>query len=378
MTQTQIVPQNKSIIQQRLSEIIKEVENKQSKLFFFVPDTKGKPMASVKHSYNIAKRLVDKGYRAIMLHDKKDYYGVKDWLGEDYANMEHLSFEDLNKTKNITIKGCDIFVVPEVYGQFIKELYNPQSDGKRMPSETIVLCQNHVLSFEEMMVGEQWRHFGVETVIATSGKLAEYMGDYQRGVDYNIINPVIEDCYFKKAVQQKPMIMLCCRNPKDAERVTKMFYQKYPMYGWIGFKALGTLSKEQFAREIQANMLAVWIDDHSTFGTFPLECMASNVPVIVKIPDLIPEWAENTESDKTVLKNNAIYVDNILTIPDMIAEFSESWLLGNIPDAFYGKESEPQKYSRNNFIEQVDRVFENVFARKIKKLTNILEKHNEE
>ena len=28
----------------------------------------------------------------------------------------------------------------------------------------------------------------------------------------------------------------------------------------------------------------------SSFGTFPIECMKSNTPVIGKIPRMVPEW----------------------------------------------------------------------------------------
>ena len=77
----------------RVQEEIKKIENKKSKVFFFVLDTKGNPSGSLEYIYKLAMIAKNDGYDVGMLYqsiDKSDkFVGVKDWLGQDYANIPH-------------------------------------------------------------------------------------------------------------------------------------------------------------------------------------------------------------------------------------------------------------------------------------------------
>ena len=68
------------------------------------------------------------------------------------------------------------------------------------------------------------------------------------------------------------------------------------------------------------------MDTQSSFGTFPLESMASNVPVIGKIPDLAPEW---------INEDNGVWITNQTLFPDVIADFIQNWLEDNIKPELY-------------------------------------------
>ena len=46
------------------------------------------------------------------------------------------------------------------------------------------------------------------------------------------------------------------------------------------------IPREEFAKELSKSFLSVWIDELSSFGTFPIESMKCNTPVIGKIPRL--------------------------------------------------------------------------------------------
>jgi hypothetical protein len=71
-------------MEERISKIensIKNLENKNSKIYFFVQDTKGNAKASLRYIYQMAWVLKENGYNPIMLHEKPDYFGVTGWLG---------------------------------------------------------------------------------------------------------------------------------------------------------------------------------------------------------------------------------------------------------------------------------------------------------
>jgi hypothetical protein len=365
--------ENKEIIE-KLVELRAKIQNKEGRLFFFVADTNGTPMASIEYIYKIAGIMHDEGYNVIMLHEKEKFVGVQNWMGEKYSSLKHISITTMNNNQEYQINGSDTFFIPELYSDLIKKLWET-----KLPSDTVVICQSHSFIFKYMNAGEGWSFYGVDHVITSSNKMKTFLSEYQPVKNVHIINPAIPDVFSPSTLPQKPIISIITRNQDDLERVAKLFYQKYPMYSWFSFKTLGNLPKESFAEAIKETCLSVWIDDYATFGTFPLESMKCGVPVIVKIPDLIPEWAETIEDGKIKLNDNAVYLSNILAIPDYIARFIENWLLGDVPQQMYDnmqKTAEP--YSDENFINQTKATFNRIIESKIEKVNLTIKKYQDE
>ena len=354
-----------------LKEVKTSIQEKKGRLFFFVADTGGTPMASIEHIYKMAKQLDREGYDVIMLHEKEKFIGVDGWLGKEHSSLRHVSLVGMNENPEFKINGADFFFIPELYADFIKKLKE-----SKLPSETVVICQSHSFIFKYLNAGEHWSYLGVENVITTSEKMKLFLEEYQPVKQIHVINPIITKDFSPSTLPQKPVISIISRNTEEIERIAKLFYQKYPMYSWISFKTLGNMKKADFANSLKETFLAIWLDDYATFGTFPLEAMASGVPVMIKIPDLIPEWAEKAEDGRIGLADNAIYISNVLSMPDYIAKFVESWLLDDFPNTLYENMKEtPKTYSEENFKEQTMRVFNKIFEQKINKLTNTIEKY---
>ena len=80
-------------------------------LYFFTLDTKGNATAGIANIYEHVKLLTELGYKAYILHEKNDYklrgdaegMGISDWLGEEYAELPHVSIEN----QGIQIKAED-------------------------------------------------------------------------------------------------------------------------------------------------------------------------------------------------------------------------------------------------------------------------------
>jgi len=86
------------------------------------------------------------------------------------------------------------------------------------------------------------------------------------------------------------------------------------------------LSEKEFSNSLKECFLSVWVDRESGFGTFPLESMATGVPVIGLLPDLPPTW---------IKENNGIWVDDLVLMSDFIADFAQNWLEDNIKPELY-------------------------------------------
>ncbi len=127
-------------------------------------------------------------------------------------------------------------------------------------------------------------------------------------------------------------LTICNRCDSDAAKIAKSFYLQYPIYKWITFKELRGLSRKQFASELAKSCLAVWVDDQSGFGTFPLEAIECNTPVIGKIPNLIPEWMETVDADGNYsIKQNGVWTNTTLNISELIATYLKVWLEDSVP-----------------------------------------------
>jgi hypothetical protein len=53
------------------------------------------------------------------------------------------------------------------------------------------------------------------------------------------------------------------------------------------------MSNKEFAESLGESCVSVWVDRIAGFGTFPLESMMCETPVIGTLPILRPEWITN-------------------------------------------------------------------------------------
>ena len=299
--------------QEQISKIersIKNLEDKKNRIYFLVQDTKGNAKASIAYIYRMALTLSKNGYNPIILHEKDDYTNVGSWLGEEFDTLPHYSIEK----QNLEVSPEDFIVVPELYG-FVMEQITKLSCGK------IVLCQAYDHMLETLPPGQNWTQFGYLKCITTSEQQKEIISIVMRNVSFDIIEPTISDKFTKSKYPAKPIIAIHSREQRDALNLIKMFYLKFPQYRWITFRDMRGLSENEFAGTLQDCFVSVWIDETSAYGTFPLESMKTNVPVIGLVPNVVPTWMN---------EDNGIWVNNKTQVVDIVADFLQNWLEDNI------------------------------------------------
>jgi glycosyltransferase involved in cell wall biosynthesis len=131
------------------------------------------------------------------------------------------------------------------------------------------------------------------------------------------------------------------------------------------------ISQEEFANFMKECVLSVWIDDISSFGTFPLESMKSGVPVIGKIPRLVPSWLN---------ENNGIWVHDYTKMSDFVADFLQNWFEDNVSEKLYeGIEETAKLYSdKDKFDNSVKSNFGEYLSIRISNFQNELNKQLEQ
>lgn len=306
---------NQELIQ-KLENSIENLKNKNARIYFMVQDTKGNAKASVSYIYRMALILKKNGYNPIILHEKPDYFGVANWLGQEFMDeLPHRAIEG----QNLEVSPEDFIIVPELYGFVMPQLTS-------LPCAKIVLCQAYDHIVETLQPGQTWAQFGFTKCIITSELQKEYVSDVMKNVSFDIIEPVISENFKKQELPPKPIIAIHSRDQRDTMTLIKTFYLKFPQYRWVTFRDMRNLTEVEFAKGLQDCFLSVWIDPASGFGTFPLESMKSGVPVIGKIPNLFPSWMN---------EDNGVWIRESNQIVDFVSDFIHNWLEDNINEDLY-------------------------------------------
>jgi len=341
---------------EKIEGSIKNLKDKTAKIYFLVQDTKGNAKGAIAYTYQMAKTLFDNKYNVIIIHESQEYTGVGEWLGEEYMTIPHESIEG----KNLSISPEDFIIIPELYGHVMDQL-------KSFPCGKIVLCQAYDNILETLAPGVTWQQYGFAKVITTTETQKEYVKQIMRNASVDVIEPTLSNHFSKKEKPSKPIISIHTREPRDTAKIIKSFYLKYPQFRWITFRDMRGIKQEDFAKFLKDSYVSVWIDDVSGFGTFPLESMVSGTPVIGKIPNLKPEWME---------ESNGIWTYQYNEIIDIVANFTQNWLEDNISPQLYEKMLETsQKYKDNEKFEStVIETFDKYFETRSKLFSDQLDK----
>ena len=361
----------------QIETVLSKLENKDFNLYFFTLDTKGNATAGIANIYEHVKLLNDLGYKASILHEKNDYklvgdengVGINEWLGEEYSSLPHISIE----SQQLNVSPADFIVIPEIFANVMEQV-------KAFPCKKVVFSQSYDYLLELLPIGKRWNtDFGFNDVITTSIKQAEYLTSLFPSINTHVV-PVSIPEYFKTSDKPKlPIVSIVTRTPGDAAKIAKSFYLQYPMYKWITFKELRGLTRKDFASELGKSCLAVWLDETSGFGTFPLEAIECDTPVIGKIPNLIPEWLETNEGGEMIIKGNGVWTNTTLNIPELIATYLKVWLEDSVPSDILEtmKESKCQ-YTSEKQKEVLKTVYENLFTNRVSELKAIVSKLEEQ
>ena len=301
---------------EKLERSINNMKEKRSRIYFIVQDTKGNAKASVRYIYQMAMALKNNGYNSIILHEKPEYHGVSDWLDEEYMTLEHRAIEGTS----LEVSPDDLIIIPEIYGFIMDQI-------TKLPCGKVVLSQAFDHVFETLQPGQTWSQLGFYKCITTSNKQKELIESVMRSVSVDVVEPAISDVFVKNEFPPKTIVNIHTRDHRDTTNLIKTFYAKFPQYRWITFRDLRGLTEVEFAEAMKDSFISIWVDQTSSFGTFPLESMKMGIPVLGLVPDNIPSWMN---------EDNGLWVNNKTIITDVLSDFIQNWLEDNLnPELFF-------------------------------------------
>jgi len=359
--------------EEQINSVISRLESKDFGIYFFTLDTKGNPVAGVANIYEHVKVLNELGYKAYILHEKNEYKkigdenenGLSDWLGEEYANLPHVSIE----SGALNVGPQDFLIIPEVFATIMQ-----QKEVRQLPCKKLVFSQSPEYIFELLPLGRRWTDFGFNDVITTSDRQAEYLKSLFPSINTHVVPVAISSAFKPSSKPKLPIVGIHARNQNDVTKITKSFYLQYPVYKWLTFKDLRGMSKSKFAEELSKCCLAIWVDDVAGFGTFPLEAIECDTPVIGKIPNMVPEWMEtNDEGGNSALKYNGLWTNSTLNIPELISTYMKVWLEDSVPQELIDGMNETKGiYSEENQKLKIGEVYNSLIQNRADEFKNII------
>jgi hypothetical protein len=292
---------------EKLEAALGRIKTNESKAYFLVYDTKGNARASIKYIYDLALTLNQNGTPSKIVVEDKTYTGVESWLDDKYKELEVLSIKD----DKLELSIDDILVVPEYYSNALQQLSNVRCIK-------VMLVQQKEFIFETLPIGSKWIDYGFDRVITTTEATKKYILDYFPESLVYIIPPIIEDNFKPINLPLKPYVAISCRDRSIHRKLISEFYIKYPHLRWITFRDMVQMSYDEFATSLKECMVSVWVDDDSTFGTFPLESMKCGVPVVGKIPKTEPDW----------LTENGMWTYDENKLVELLGTYILAWIDG--------------------------------------------------
>jgi hypothetical protein len=292
---------------EKLESSLSKLNSNEHTIYFLTYDTRNNARASVKHIYDMALTLKESGYNSKILVEDKSYTGIDAWLGDKYNSLEVVTIKD----DRVEIKIEDTIVVPEYYSNVLESLAN-------IKCVKVMLVQQKEYMFETLPIGSRWSDYGFDRAITTTDLSKKYIMENFNEALVHIIPPMISESFTPSEKMAKPIIAILCRDRSINKKLISEFYIRYPHLRWITFRDMNQMTYEEFSDNLKECLVSVWVDDDSTFGTFPLESMKCGVPVIGKIPKNEPDW----------IGENGMWTYDESKLTEILGKFVLAWLEG--------------------------------------------------
>lgn len=355
----------------KLQQSIDKIAKKESKFMFVVPESQS-PAASVYEIYFHATVVKNMGYQTIILIEKGDYE-VPDWIEKELTDHKHVSMQD----PKLMVGPEDVMIIPEVFS-------NVMEQTKNLPCLRIGLLQSIDYMINSLIPGTDWTSFGITEIITTSQSLKEWVeGTYGNKFNIHVYDIGIPEYFQKSNIPQKPVVSIVGRNANEISKFVKLFFAKYPQYSWVTFDPMLTKSKPpkamrrvDFAKRLQQNFAAVWIDRIASFGTFPLECMKSGVVPICLKPDLTPDYLIERDENGIPVKivdGGGVWTENYYDLVSLTGEVLIKFLDDAILPEFYtSMDKIVSKYNQSDSELKLNGLYTEFLTNRIKLFENAI------
>lgn len=349
---------------EKIKKSLSKLKNSESKFLFFIAKSTN-PSASIYEIYYHANVVKNMGFDVMILTDE-DEYEIPYWVDEELTDLVH---KPMSKAK-INVGPEDVLVIPEIFSNVMEET-------KELPCIRIGLLQSVDYMINGLVPSVDWSSFGIKNVITTSETLKDFMGEFfgENRFDVKTYDLGLPEYFYNDDSPKRPVITVVGRNPNEISKLIKLFYAKYPQYGWVTFDSMITeskppraLTRKEYAARLRKNFAAVWVDRIASFGTLPLEAMASGCIPIGLVPDITPEYLleKDEEGETKYAINSGVWTADYYSLPTLIGDTLTKYLDDSIEDEVYEKmKTISDKYTQKNSATQLATIYKGFIEERI-------------
>jgi len=377
--------ENKELSNEQIDKMklaIAKLKNSESKFLFFVTKSTN-PSASMYEVYFHANVVKNMGFETIILTDE-DEYEIPYWIDEDLTKLDH---QPMSKAK-LNVGPEDVLVIPEIFS-------NVMEQTKNLPCIRVGLLQSIDYMMNGLVPSVDWSSFGVNKIITTSDTLKNLVEEFfgKDKFDVKTYSVGLPEYFYNDDAPKRPVISVVGRNPNEISKLIKLFYAKYPQYGWVTFDSMITeskpprsLTRKEYADRLRKNFAVVWVDRIASFGTLPLEAMASGCVPIGLVPDITPEYLlekvehgeDETGNDYQYVENSGVWTNDYYSLPTLIGDTLTKYLDDTIEDEVYDKmKAISDKYLQKNSSVELSGIYKGLIDERINVLESAVKDLNE-
>lgn len=226
-------------------------------IYYLCPDM-NTPSGGVKRLYTHVEILNQSGFSAFILHFKKNFKIT--W----FTSNAPVLYLDNNPPFNPN----DIIVFPEGLTNIIKKFQS-------LPFKKVVIALSHSYIFQQMPTGENWKNWGVNSVITPSTVIKNFI-EWSMGIEnIFIIGTSIDHNIFCYEPQNKLLkVSYILRKDTCSSILEKIIKSKYKEFENIIFEAIDNLSIIDYASVLKQSQIFLSTSPHEGINRSILEAMA--------------------------------------------------------------------------------------------------------
>lgn len=224
-------------------------------IYYLCPDLP-QPSGGVRRLYSHVEILRQEGYPAYILHFKKGFQIT--WFTSDVPVVF------LND--NIQWNPSDVLVFPEGFSTIIKKF-------KSTPFRKIIIALSHSYIFPQLPKGENWKDYGIETVITPSQIIKEFVSWSMDIKNIYLIGTSIDHNLFTFNNENKTLqIAYIPRKDSSAEIIEKVFKSRKSIE--INFVKIENTSIEEYSDILKQSSIYLTTSAHEGINRSVIEAMA--------------------------------------------------------------------------------------------------------
>ena len=344
----------------RIEEEVGRIKEGKSYVYFFITSTHGIFDETFDYVYKMAYLLKEAGYNVGLIHQDGDKYEPNEWLSSKAFN--DIPVYDISKGE-VSVGVADLLFVPEVFTSVMGQT-------KNLPCKRVAIIQNMTYLTRFMPITSQFGDFGIIDYLTFDESESEWIKSMFPYMKEHIAHTYVDTPFFSNNEYKDMCVNIVSRSEDTVNQIAKQFYWKYPLYKWITFKDMRSLTQEEYAEHVKMSPITIWTDPNADNGIEILEALAGKNIVIARIPEMIPSWFKDENGS---LNDAAVWVNSIQEIPEILANLIRMFITDSVPEVVTeAARKKAEEFTRTRSQEEICKVVSDILSEREKELENIV------